>query len=1049
SSSSSSRSDDDSSRSRSSILAWPNFSSAANRNDSSRQRGRVVAYSDDSDSDSDFGISEDDLGVDYHSDSTCDTDVEDEFGGPTSLRHPSNILNDYLLEQIPDCKVAITHDNDWCQLLEECDSGMPLNDELIVRAMSKYDIVTESDCAFFEKRPTAPALPISNPSESNVNLRTDEQSEDSESSVMSAGTSIIQQIFYCPPASASNDPDYDIFLSPARTHRGSSFASNFASISSSPPEPSHLHLLHLFNRNHNFIAEKILFEILEQKITEILEQLKSFPAYADALFKPDELDDRLLLQEKLLVLMTRLGDSSSSEREREIAQDLQAFVIDFLYKNLPHPPSAYLSALVQPDPSVSTATNPNKGAYVKYAYRAADGSNYNPLIPRFGAAGQPYARTVPSTTLLTPMNTLPDPGLVFDTLLKRPKGEKGNKPHPSGGLFSSNDLDQSTSQISLITHGLRDVSSGNVFMSPLSPAGSHSPVEATWSPASSSSSDVFPDDDSSGWSPAVSSPSSPSLSPLNQSLNNIALNDVVDDGVPFQTMFRQRSSSFTGVQDFSPDQVLKQLRSASFDGSFFSEQLSGQFVPQSSPNQPFIFPDNTFDFSQFSSNLNVAPTSPSWDSVDSSSQQSSPQFPPQSSPQLLAQQQFYQPPIGPPSGHPTHGRSQSTHLTVPGPSLTRRGALIIPDIFNTNRRDWSINNNGRLRADEQSKDPETSVTNQGTTHGRSQSTHLTVPGPSRSHRGATHKRAHSHSGIQDRGRGMATLRDPRARHGSPHSKKRLTIPISSPIVGVVDLTKYVRTTSREPDYLQAYSDIYWGEWEKDVSKSRERTDTVRVAIKLLRVRYDEVKVQKRLDREVYIWHRLDHPNIATFLGALYHMSDRPALVLPWLSNGCASEHLRRNPHRDRLQLILDVVRGLHYLQTKEPPVVHGDLKGNNILISDEGRATLSDFGLAQVIEQIGVVSAIRWQAPELLQDDTGHPKMPGDIYSFDCTCYEPLTRNIPYHFRARDPLVQDIQSVIRPPGFEENSRRCRDKGIWDLMNDCPEERFQITDLSHI
>ncbi|KAF5356621.1 hypothetical protein D9758_008203 [Tetrapyrgos nigripes] len=175
-----------------------------------------------------------------------------------------------------------------------------------------------------------------------------------------------------------------------------------------------------------------LSEVLEQKFTEIVGQLQSLPAYADALFNSDELDDRLLLQEKLLVLMTRLGDSSSSEREREIAQDLQAFVIDFLYKDLPHPPSAYLSALVQPDPSVTTATNPNEGAYVKYAYRAADGSNYNPLIPRFGAAGQPYARTVPSTTLLTPMNTLPDPGLVFDTLLKRPKGEKGNKPHPSG-----------------------------------------------------------------------------------------------------------------------------------------------------------------------------------------------------------------------------------------------------------------------------------------------------------------------------------------------------------------------------------------------------------------------------------------------------------------------------------------------------------------------------------------------------------------------------------------------------------------------------------------
>ncbi|KAF5369028.1 hypothetical protein D9758_003117 [Tetrapyrgos nigripes] len=186
SSSSSTRSNgsDESSHSRSSRVAWPNFTSPSNsnRNDSSRQRGRVVAYSD-----SGFAISEDDLGVDHSSDSICDN-KDDEFGGPTSLHHPSNILNDYLLEQIPDCKVAITHDNDWCQLLEECDSGMSLDDELIAKAMSKYDIVTEGGCAFFE-RPTVPTISTSNPSKSNVRLQADEQSKDPESSVMNEGTS--------------------------------------------------------------------------------------------------------------------------------------------------------------------------------------------------------------------------------------------------------------------------------------------------------------------------------------------------------------------------------------------------------------------------------------------------------------------------------------------------------------------------------------------------------------------------------------------------------------------------------------------------------------------------------------------------------------------------------------------------------------------------------------------------------------------------------------------------------------------------------------------
>ena len=69
-----------------------------------------------------------------------------------------------------------------------------------------------------------------------------------------------------------------------------------------------------------------------------------------------------------------------------------------------------------------------------YAYRAPDGSNYNPLIPGLGKVGSPYARSVPSTRL-TPKTSLPEPCLIFDTLLKRDKFV----PHPDGisSLFFS------------------------------------------------------------------------------------------------------------------------------------------------------------------------------------------------------------------------------------------------------------------------------------------------------------------------------------------------------------------------------------------------------------------------------------------------------------------------------------------------------------------------------------------------------------------------------------------------------------------------------------
>ena len=62
-----------------------------------------------------------------------------------------------------------------------------------------------------------------------------------------------------------------------------------------------------------------------------------------------------------------------------------------------------------------------------YAFRIADGSYNNVLIPNLGKAGSPYARSVPSSRLL-PSFALPDAGLVFDTLLKRDEFV----PHPGG-----------------------------------------------------------------------------------------------------------------------------------------------------------------------------------------------------------------------------------------------------------------------------------------------------------------------------------------------------------------------------------------------------------------------------------------------------------------------------------------------------------------------------------------------------------------------------------------------------------------------------------------
>ncbi|KAH7890391.1 heme peroxidase [Phlebopus sp. FC_14] len=149
--------------------------------------------------------------------------------------------------------------------------------------------------------------------------------------------------------------------------------------------------------------------------------MTDLPAFMDAI-RNDQggIDDRQFLLEKVLVLLSRLPDDSI------FAEKAQRTLIALLYKDLPHPPTGFLSTF-----KTCLSLGPAEGA-VSYAVRSADGSNYNVLLPSIGQAGQPYARSVPSTHI-PPHSMLPDPGLVFDTLLRRPAGDF--VPHP-GGLSS-------------------------------------------------------------------------------------------------------------------------------------------------------------------------------------------------------------------------------------------------------------------------------------------------------------------------------------------------------------------------------------------------------------------------------------------------------------------------------------------------------------------------------------------------------------------------------------------------------------------------------------
>ncbi|GMF39643.1 unnamed protein product [Phytophthora fragariaefolia] len=141
-------------------------------------------------------------------------------------------------------------------------------------------------------------------------------------------------------------------------------------------------------------------------------------------------------------------------------------------------------------------------------------------------------------------------------------------------------------------------------------------------------------------------------------------------------------------------------------------------------------------------------------------------------------------------------------------------------------------------------------------------------------------------------------------------------------------------------------------------------------------------------REVDIWFGFSHPHVVRLFGACH--VGRPFFVCEFATNGTLVRYLREHP--DELWSKLhEAALGVQYLHARG--VVHGDLKGNNIVIGSDLKAKVTDFGLSSLANSETVVQvsgAWNWVAPECLLDDNQRPTFASDVYSLGMCVVEAL-----------------------------------------------------------
>ena len=170
----------------------------------------------------------------------------------------------------------------------------------------------------------------------------------------------------------------------------------------------------------------------------------------------------------------------------------------------------------------------------------------------------------------------------------------------------------------------------------------------------------------------------------------------------------------------------------------------------------------------------------------------------------------------------------------------------------------------------------------------------------------------------------------------------------------------------------------------------------------------------QIKNEINIMSRLNHPNIIKLYSHFEDESDI-FLVMEYAKNGDLFPIIQKSK---RLETIIvkkymeQIISAVKYLHNFVPPIIHGDIKLENILLDENGNCKLTDFGWSNY--DYGRNSEIFGGTPEYFSPEminqTGYDKR-CDIWAIGVLFYEMLTGENPFHSVDGNRIFTNIQTL--------------------------------------
>lgn len=200
----------------------------------------------------------------------------------------------------------------------------------------------------------------------------------------------------------------------------------------------------------------------------------------------------------------------------------------------------------------------------------------------------------------------------------------------------------------------------------------------------------------------------------------------------------------------------------------------------------------------------------------------------------------------------------------------------------------------------------------------------------------------------------------------------------------------------------------------EVYKAHDRLLARPVAVKILHEAYrSDIEFIERFHREAKSAARLSHPNIVSIYDVGVAGNDH-YIVMEYVQSSTLKKKIQDEGPLSLLTAVSiakDIASGLTHAHANN--IVHCDIKPHNILMTADGRAKITDFGIARAVTEStltyggSVIGSVHYFSPEQARGGAITPK--SDVYSLGIVMYEMLTNRLP--FTGENPVAIAMKHV--------------------------------------